>query len=530
MFCIDCIQQYVETQVFANGNLGIDKKTKQPATEILCLSGEGGGCSSGFEDKFLENVLPTKTWEKYCELQHHAIIKQAGLGESMATCPKCGFRALIPDEQMIFECPAKDCMFASCKKCGKEPHIPLRCDEVVQKKRQDEGRLKIEEALSEAKMRTCPGCKQKFIKSDGCNKMSCPCGLKICYVCRAPLDKKNPYSHFCQTAHCTHESCGKCKLHSNDEEDDQQAMREAGITAAERYKEEIRKEGGRDTSTGEVNFDVDQMLHDPARPARSSTRQQQLQAMRHQARADALAALNANIAPRHGQQDPGRMAAQYREQLERQAQHFRDQAEQLRAQTDRMMVQAQQRVQQAVAQAEQRRQEAERRAQQMAVQAQQQAEQRRQEAERRAQQMAVQVQQQAEQLRQEAERRAQQMAVQAQQQAEQRRQEAERRAQQMAVQAQQQAEQLRQEAERRAQQMAVQAQQQAEQRRQEAERRAQQMAVQTQQRAQHQRRDELRQQGQQAEQARAQVTLQNWQQAQQHSTARGQEFWQGRQP
>jgi E3 ubiquitin-protein ligase RNF216 len=157
--------------VFGAGSLGIDRQNKKQATEILCCSGD---CTSGFQDALLRKVLPIRTWEKYCELQHIAIAERAGLGEEMSICSKCGFRAFVPETQMLFECPIKDCMFVSCKKCGKEPHIPLRCDEVVQKQRQDEGRLKIEEALSEAKMRTCPKCKQKFIKEDGCNKVREP--------------------------------------------------------------------------------------------------------------------------------------------------------------------------------------------------------------------------------------------------------------------------------------------------------------------------------------------------------------------
>ena len=39
------------------------------------------------------------------------------------------------------------------------------------------------------------------------------------------------YKHFCQTPHCTHETCGKCRLFSNTEEDDQKARREAAMKA-----------------------------------------------------------------------------------------------------------------------------------------------------------------------------------------------------------------------------------------------------------------------------------------------------------
>lgn len=169
MFCTECIQQYVESYVFGNGSLGTDQRTKKTATELSCCSAEG--CCSGFREKELEKILEPRVWEKYCELQHNAVVELAGLGDDMSTCPKCGFKAYIPETQMLFECPVKGCLCVSCKKCGKDPHIPLRCEEVVQKKRQDEGRLKIEEALSQAKMRECPRCKKKFVKESGCNKV-----------------------------------------------------------------------------------------------------------------------------------------------------------------------------------------------------------------------------------------------------------------------------------------------------------------------------------------------------------------------
>ena len=153
MFCRDCIIQYVESQVFGSGNLGIDLETKKPALEIKCCDSDG--CTSGFRDINLMKVLPTKTWEKYNELQHTVQVQRAGLLGKLSTCPKCGYQAELAQTQMIFECPVQDCRFSSCKKCGKASHIPLRCEEVAQQKRQDDGRLKIEEALSEAKMRVC---------------------------------------------------------------------------------------------------------------------------------------------------------------------------------------------------------------------------------------------------------------------------------------------------------------------------------------------------------------------------------------
>jgi hypothetical protein len=110
--------------------------------------------------------------------------------------------------------------------------------------------------MTEAKTRKCPKCKTPIIKSDGCNKMTCRCGTKMCYICRKQLTGNNPYAHFCQTPHCTHKSCKTCTLYSNADEDDERAMREAGEAAAQSYRDEVKeKEGGAD-----VNIDVNGIM------------------------------------------------------------------------------------------------------------------------------------------------------------------------------------------------------------------------------------------------------------------------------
>lgn len=256
LFCQDCLKSYAENQVFGSGNLGIDKETKQPALELKCFHGDG--CSSGFHRVCLEKALPVKVLRKYDELQFQVSIERAGL-DDVCTCPKCGFQAALDPSQKIFSCPVEDCLYESCRKCSEASHIPLRCDE-VEKDQETKGRLTVEEAITNAKIRKCPKCNQGFIKSDGCNKIRCGCGTFVCYVCRAKI---KDYSHFCQTPHCGHQTCKKCPLYTKSEEDDARAMREAGLTAAKQVSETSVDPSGKNASA--VQIDVESILKEPAK-------------------------------------------------------------------------------------------------------------------------------------------------------------------------------------------------------------------------------------------------------------------------
>jgi len=258
LFCVDCLKAYAENSVFGAGNLGIDKETKQPALELKCFHSDG--CCSGFNRSALEKALPEKSLQKYDEIQFQVSLEAAGIND-MCSCPKCGFQAALPPTQKVFQCPVIDCRYESCRECGEEAHIPLRCDE-VEKERETKGRLTVEEAITQAKIRKCPKCGKGFIKSDGCNKIRCGCGTFVCYICRQAI--KN-YSHFCQAPHCTHKDCNKCALWTKAEEDDLPAMREAGLEAAAKvHADSLKETEASKKGPQELNIDVDTILQQPA--------------------------------------------------------------------------------------------------------------------------------------------------------------------------------------------------------------------------------------------------------------------------
>ncbi|KAJ5341572.1 hypothetical protein N7541_010696 [Penicillium brevicompactum] len=163
-----------------------------------------------------------------------------------------------------FKCVHPSCLRTSCMTCQKpwrDPHVchePLLLDL----------RATVEAARTAAVKRTCPRCSLSFVKSSGCNKLTCVCGYSMCYLCRKALgppiqpparprynvhdgagDQEDPiegadifhdefeepegYKHFCEHfrinpgSRCT--ECTKCNLYQA--EDEEAVARRAGEKA-----------------------------------------------------------------------------------------------------------------------------------------------------------------------------------------------------------------------------------------------------------------------------------------------------------
>lgn len=118
-------------------------------------------------------------------------VKAAGI-EDLEMCPFCDFATIPEAANKIFTCLNPECMKESCRLCKEPSHIPLKCEE-VEKDEDVKRRVYIENKMSEALLRKCYKCGKRFIKSDGCNKITCSCGALQCYVCGQPVED---YKHF----------------------------------------------------------------------------------------------------------------------------------------------------------------------------------------------------------------------------------------------------------------------------------------------------------------------------------------------
>lgn len=162
-----------------------------------------------------------------------------------------------------FKCGNVNCRRTSCITCHKEWRDPHVCHEPLLLSL----RATVEAARTAAVKRTCPQCGLSFVKSSGCNKLTCVCGYSMCYLCRkalgarphprrrqqqVPLDQLQPpedvpeeddlqpegYKHFCEHfravpgSRCT--ECDKCDLYRT--EDEEEVARRAGEEAERAWR------------------------------------------------------------------------------------------------------------------------------------------------------------------------------------------------------------------------------------------------------------------------------------------------------
>ncbi|KAG8281404.1 hypothetical protein J6590_059700 [Homalodisca vitripennis] len=156
-------------------------------TTFPCLS----DCGSHFSLNLLQNLLEARAFAKLLQRIQLDEVKAAEI-EGLEMCPFCEFATIPPPETNIFTCLNPECLRESCRKCHKVSHIPQRCEE-VEDDEQTRARKYIEDEMTKALVRECYKCKKSFIKVDGCNKMTCTCGAKMCYICRKPI---TDYNHF----------------------------------------------------------------------------------------------------------------------------------------------------------------------------------------------------------------------------------------------------------------------------------------------------------------------------------------------
>lgn len=194
-------------------------------------------CKATFDRQEKARFLDAATIDKLERLQQQDDIRRAEMGD-LESCPFCDFAAICapPDVDRVFECQNPECMEASCRLCKEKTHVPLSCEEFKKENSIGE-RHAVEEARTEALIRSCKKCKVRILKGDGCNKVVCTnCYSTICDYCGEDISKTK-YEHFDSEHRGLPIGKGKCPLYdaSNRKEDQ---IEKAGKAAMERIRKE----------------------------------------------------------------------------------------------------------------------------------------------------------------------------------------------------------------------------------------------------------------------------------------------------
>lgn len=180
-FCLECAESNAKNEI---GN---------SRYKLTCM--DGSGCKAAFSRQQKQRFLDAKSFETLERIQQQAELRLAKL-PNLSECPFCDFAAICPpvDVDKEFRCGDPKCEKISCRLCKLESHLPLTCEESKKESGISERHV-IEEARTEALLRTCPKCKVKILKEDGCNKVICTCGGMLCDYCGKDISEVG-YVHF----------------------------------------------------------------------------------------------------------------------------------------------------------------------------------------------------------------------------------------------------------------------------------------------------------------------------------------------
>jgi hypothetical protein len=213
-----------------------------------------------------------------------------------------------------FTCKNPPCRQVSCMTCHKLWRDPHTCEEPLQQSL----RTTVEAARTAAVKRTCPRCNLSFVKSSGCNKLTCICGYSMCYICRKALngpssrrqqqngaarnlfppgrDEENNvaeaeadegesgYKHFCEHfrvnpgTRCT--ECNKCELYFA--EDEEVIARKAGEQAERDWRLRQSMTIANNKNHNNINTNNNNIVNQIQQPGKQISRNLPLQWEDHQ--------------------------------------------------------------------------------------------------------------------------------------------------------------------------------------------------------------------------------------------------------
>ncbi|OCT46754.1 hypothetical protein CLCR_01840 [Cladophialophora carrionii] len=165
--------------------------SENPITCFANLS----GCGEKVSLEEIRKALDNSTFEAVLESSFEQYIRSKPDNIQYCPTPDCPSIYTVSETPGVFTCD--NCLISICSKCRALSHDDLTCEEV-------QGQNRVEEIVSDEEKKklgiaNCPKCNVLIQKKDGCNHITCMCGIHICWFCLATFaSDEECYGHMSQ--------------------------------------------------------------------------------------------------------------------------------------------------------------------------------------------------------------------------------------------------------------------------------------------------------------------------------------------
>ncbi len=138
------------------------------------------GCGRAVGEWQARAVLDRESFGRYLRLSlTHCVDRNL---KEYSWCPTADCQyVFFHDGERDFHCPL--CRHRFCLACRTDWHQNLTCEEYRATRDPVLGEQRFLEFVAGAKFKQCPNCRLWVEKDDGCNSLTCRCGIHFCYRC-----------------------------------------------------------------------------------------------------------------------------------------------------------------------------------------------------------------------------------------------------------------------------------------------------------------------------------------------------------
>lgn len=175
--CYECFLTFIQIEL---EKMQVSKKYN---TSVKCPGGMN--CR---KDNVCKKIIPLK---KFIHIEELGLTIQKVIllqNSFFIECPSCK-EIMEIDNQYDFNTNCVYCHVNFCRECNATPYHKYMNCKTYRQEISDELKLQIRDG----KYRICPTCFNAVERIDGCNKMTCRCNTKWCWLCGT---KDIDYDHF----------------------------------------------------------------------------------------------------------------------------------------------------------------------------------------------------------------------------------------------------------------------------------------------------------------------------------------------